>query len=51
MFLEIPKTEKQEEDELVQSEKKTFRPSYFLFSYFLHFFFVLNNLKNYGSAI
>jgi hypothetical protein len=43
-------TKKEEEDELVQGERKTFGPPYFQISYLLHFFFVLNNLKTYESA-
>jgi hypothetical protein len=31
--------------------KKTFRSPYFQISYLLHFLFVLNNLKSYGSVI
>jgi hypothetical protein len=46
-----PKTKKQEEDELVQREKKTFIPLYIQISYLPHFLFVLNNLKSYGNAI
>jgi hypothetical protein len=52
IFLGTPKTKKQEEDEIVQREKNIiFRPPYFQISYLLHFLFVLNNLKRYGSAI
>jgi hypothetical protein len=43
-------TKKEEEDELVRGQKKTFGPPYFQISYLFHFFFVLNNLKTYESA-
>jgi len=51
IFLETPKTKKQEEDELVQREEKKLKPPYFQISFLLHFFFVLNNLKSYESVI
>jgi hypothetical protein len=51
ILLGIPKTKKQEEDELLQREKKTFKLLYFQISYLSHFLFVLNNVKNYGSTI
>jgi hypothetical protein len=44
-------TTKQEEDELVIREKKTFRPPYFQISYLPHFLYVLNNLKIYENVI
>jgi hypothetical protein len=51
IFLGTPKTKKQEKDELVHIENKTFRPLYFQISYILHFLFVLNNLESYGNII
>jgi len=44
-FFRTPKIKKQEEDELVKKENKTFKPPYFEISYLPHFIFVLNNLK------
>jgi hypothetical protein len=51
LLLGTPKTKKQEKDEVVHRENKTFRPPYFQISYILHFLFVLNNLKSYGNII
>ncbi len=50
IFLETPKTKKQEEDELVQREKKHLDPLIFKF-HSSSFRLCFNNLKRYGNII
>jgi len=49
-FLKLQKERSKKRMSLFK-EKQTFRPFYFQISYFLHFLFVLNNLKSYGNTI
>jgi hypothetical protein len=49
-FLELQKQSSKKRMNMFK-EKKTFKPLYFQISYLPHILFVLNNLKNHGSAI